>query len=308
MSRWKLHRAGRGELFHLGRVGHRRRAGAQHSEASIDFRVFTRALARFAVLCALAFVWCGADVSRAQQSDFDVYARAVEYCRGVAKRPMAIDLDSRVLCFDGPIGWGTDVSLASALRTNGLFVVRSAGGLAPSAIALANMLRDRHATVVAYDYCFSACASFFLIASDLAFVMKDTLVGWHHTNWPFCPSLEVSKDGGPKRLEKRPCSDTPVEYQRSYRETENIIDEFYRARVIDPLFEQPPESFAIRRILKTMFEGTGSYPDVVWTWNPRYYTRTLRTKITYEAYPNSQDEVDALASKLPHRVRVLYDP
>jgi hypothetical protein len=57
-----------------------------------------------------------------------------------------------------------------------------------------------------------------------------------------------------------------------------------------------------------MFEGTGQYPNVVWTWNPRYYASTLKTKITYQAYPNSQAEVDALASKLPHRVRVLHDP
>jgi hypothetical protein len=40
-----------------------------------------------------------------------------------------------------------------------------------------------------------------------------------------------------------------------------------------------------------MFEGTGVDPNVLWTWNPRYYASTLKAKITYEAYPMSQTEV-----------------
>ena len=265
-------------------------------------------IANLVGLLALFFVCGGPKTSRAQPADFGVYARAVEYCRASVKRPMALDLDKRVLCFDGAISSESDFSLAKSLEANGLFVVRSPGGDAPTAMALANFIRDRRATVVVYDYCFSACASFLLIASDEAFVMKDTLVAWHHTSAPFCPSLEPSKDGGPKRLEKPPCSDTAPEYQRGHRETENMIDEFYAARVVDPLFKHPPESFTIRKILRNMFEGTGRYPDAVWTWNPRYYASTLKNKISYEAYPNSQAEVDALVSKLPHRVRVIYDP
>jgi len=33
----------------------------------------------------------------------------------------------------------------------------------------------------------------------------------------------------------------------------------------------------------------------LWTWNPRYFPSKIKTKITYEAYPQSQDEVDVLA-------------
>ena len=56
-----------------------------------------------------------------------------------------------------------------------------------------------------------------------------------------------------------------------------------------------------------MFEGTGTNPNVLWTWHPRYYAGSIKTKIVYEAYPASQDEVDAMASKLG-LPRVLYDP
>jgi hypothetical protein len=223
---------------------------------------------------------------------------------------MALDLDHRVLCFDGEV-WSdkVDFSLVDELRANGIFVVRSIGGDAYTAMKIANSLRDRHSAVVVYDYCFSACASFFLVASDEAFVAKDTLVAWHDVSWPLCPSLGGAKDGGPQRLAKVACDDTPLKYREGKIAADKAIDEFYAARVVDPLlFEDPPESYEIRKKLRSMFEGTGRYPDVIWTWNPRYYASALKTKITYEAYPSSQDEVDALVSKFGFRIRVLYDP
>ena len=286
-------------VHHFGRLDCRRRSG-QHRQA--------RRAARFVAFCALALVGWGSQSARAEQPDFRVYARAVEFCRGVAKRPLALDLDRRVLCLDGPVWSGSDFSLAQRLEANGLFVVRSPGGEVPTAVPLANLIRERRATVVVYDYCFSACATFLLIASDETFVMKDTLVAWHHTSWPLCPWLETPNDGGPKRLEKSACPDTPAEYKRGLIASQKMTDEFYATRIVDPSFEEPPESFTIRRLLRSMFEGTGAYPDVLWTWNPRYYASTLKTKITYEAYPSSQDEVDVLTSKLPSRIRILYDP
>jgi hypothetical protein len=179
----------------------------------------------FAALRVLFLVWVlffvcwGSDIARAQVPDAQVldsekttYARAVEFCRGIAKRPMALDLDERVLCFDGAILKEQDISLVNGLVEKGLFVVRSFGGEARIALTLADLLRERHATVIVYDYCLSACASYLLVASAETFIMKDSLVAWHHTTAPLCTSLEVAKDGGPKRLEKLACSDSPPEY------------------------------------------------------------------------------------------------
>jgi len=44
-----------------------------------------------------------------------------------------------------------------------------------------------------------------------------------------------------------------------------------------------------------------------WTWNPRHYASALRTKIIYEAYPQSQDEIDTLRERL-HQYPVIHDP
>ncbi len=293
--------------------GYRRRAedaprGDKHKDVATGFLTFISRLANRAALCALVVAGLGPAPTCAEATDFGVYARAVEFCRGTVKRPMALDLDKRVLCFDGEILQNQDISPVNGLVENGLFVVRSVGGESRTAMVLADLLRDRHATVIVYDYCFSACASYLLVASAEAFVLKDSLVAWHNTMAPLCPSLEVSKDGGPRRLEKLPCSDSPLEYQRGWDGVLRRIEQFFKARAVDPPLEWPPESFTIRKILRSLFEETGTYPEVLWTWNPRYHASTLKTRIVYEAYPNSQDEVNVMASKLSPRLRILYDP
>jgi hypothetical protein len=221
---------------------------------------------------------------------------------------MALDLDKRVLCFDGQISPELDASLANRLEDGGLVVVRSFGGDQLSAIRLAEAIRARHATVVVYDYCLSACASFLLVASSKAFVLKNTLVAWHHSTGAYlCPSLEQAKDGGPRRLEKSTCSDAPAGYHSAHEYAKGLDKWFYRTRAVAPPFENPPQSVIVRRILQNKFAERGEYPpNLLWTWNPRYYASKIKTKVIYEAYPQSQDEVDALAKWL--QVRVIYDP
>ena len=72
-------------------------------------------------------------------------------------------------------------------------------------------------------------------------------------------------------------------------------------------FEFPPESFYIRKILRSLYSETGLYPDVAWSLNPRYYASLFKTKIYYDAYPGSQGEIDDIVARL-HLRRVIYDP
>jgi hypothetical protein len=48
-----------------------------------------------------------------------------------------------------------------------------------------------------------------------------------------------------------------------------------------------------------MYTETGVYRDVMWTLHPRHYPSLFKTKIYYEAYPESQEEVDEMARKVP---------
>lgn len=270
-----------------------------------------RSSKNLAALLTSLSVWpLGLGTAYAQEpaSETAVYARAVEFCRGEMTRPMALSADKKILCFDGWISRGEDLSQAERLEETGLFVVRSYGGSVAAAMTLANLLRDRRATVVVYDYCLSACASYLFIASAQTYVMKDSLVAWHHwvSGTSDCPSWEMSRDQGPKRLQRGPCAQVPPEQQQPDR-IKAAHDRFYAERTIDRRFEYPPESFYVRKILKSMFEGRGVYPDVAWMWNPRYYKNTLTTKIIHAAYPESQTEVDELVAKFRVR-RIIYDP
>jgi hypothetical protein len=261
-------------------------------------------------LCALFFLMLHFGVAHSQELTLENAAnKAVEYCRGEVARPMALGWDGRILCFDGLITTDQDISPVKGLANHGLFVVRSPGGSIATAIALGTMLHELHATVVIYDYCVSACAGYLSIASDRTFVLKDSIVAWH--NWasglPDCPAFEPVQDGGPSRLTNEPCPEVPLEARARFLAIKAAHQKFYAERVIDPDFIFPPESVYVRRALKNMLGGRGIFPNVVWTWNPRFYKSTVKTQITFEAYPKSQDEVDTLAAKF-RLGRVIYDP
>ncbi len=222
---------------------------------------------------------------------------------------MALDLDRRILCLDGVLSPGQDISLVESLGANGLFVVRSAGGDIRSAMVIADLLGDRHATVVVYDYCLLACASFLLFASEETFVLKNSLVAWRYsTDELWCPSLRTAKDEGPKRLEIAPCSGAPPGYQDGYKRFQDISRDFYAVRGADPLAEWPPQSIFVRKILRRKFEETGTVPNYYWTWNPRHVAGAIKTKIVYEAYPQTQQEMDAIAAQISLHSPVIYDP
>jgi hypothetical protein len=260
------------------------------------------------LFCVLIFVAVCSDIVRADDTDFGPYYRAAERCLGHVKRPLGLDLDQRVLCFDGMLSPEVDISMANRLLPNGLFVIRSRGGDIAVATALADVLREKNATVIVYDYCFSACASYLLVASREAIVLRSTLVAWHYPADPhWCPSLVAARDEGPKRLENSPCPDAPPDVSMSDKARRRLNFEFYQGRAVDPSFDDPPESFTIRKILTEMFQEAGKYPNVAWTWNPQYYAGMLKTRIIYEAYPESQAEVDALAARSLVG-RVIYDP
>lgn len=294
----------------IGRFSGRSGDGSERRKtAAIRPRCFFLRITGFSVLCVLVLVCSSFEISRAQQSDFSVYARAVEFCRGDVKRPMALDPNKRILCFDGTISVGQDISLAKELEEKGLFVVRSSGGDDLTAIVLADLLQGRRATVVVYDYCLVSCASFLFFASEKTFVLKNSLVAWRYwVDSLWCPSLAEAKDAGPKRLEIAPCSGAPPGYQDGYKRFQDINREFYAARGADPQVEWPPQSAFVRKILRRKFEGTGAVPDYYWTWSPRHVANAIKTKIVYEAYPQTQDEMDAITARILLYYPVIYDP
>jgi len=265
----------------------------------------------FAGLCVLLFASLNYEIGKADDivADKFVYERAVEYCRGSVTRPIALNDDKSILCFDGWITPNLDVSLVDNLKQNGFFVVRSFGGSVETGIALADRLRDKHAIVIVYDYCNSACASYLFIATDQTVVRKNSIVVWHHiqSGLSDCFQMRTSGDEGPKSLQRSPCPDVPAEEQVSHWRVKTLSDKFFKERTVPPGFDPPPQSFHVRKVLKRILDATGAYPDVGWMWNPRFYKNVLKTNVSYEAYPESQAEVDEMVARFHFR-RVIYDP
>jgi hypothetical protein len=250
--------------------------------------------------------------AQGEVSDKAIYHRAVAYCRAAAARPMALSADQKTLCFDGLIDKDTDGSLITNLNDGGLFVVRSSGGDIATAIALSDLLRDRHATVVVYDYCYSSCANYLLIASRNAFVLKGALVAWDYESsdpaFPSCARFAPERTRtGDFRLQRgscRPASDRKAEWRMIL----SAQRRFFRERMVDPYFEPPPDSRHVRKAVRSLYRETGVQPHVAWTLHPRYFAGLFRSNIIYEAYPESQAEIDDILARLHLQMRVIYDP
>jgi hypothetical protein len=251
----------------------------------------------------------------AQQTaiDKDAYASAAEQCRGTASRPMTLSADHGVLCFDGWISENLDLTPAKDLKESGLFVVRSYGGYPAAAIALSNLLRERHATVVVYDHCLAACASYFFFASSRTYVLRGALVAWRASAAHLVDCAKAGKEGGfvihAGAAPQLPCPvDISEQDLAGYLATRSADARFYAPRKVHPVLNR--DSPYITRLLQDRFAETGVYPNVMWTLSPKL-RNILKTEITYEAYPASQAEVDAIAQgvRITFPVaKVIYDP
>jgi hypothetical protein len=86
------------------------------------------------------------------------------------------------------------------------------------------------------------------------------------------------------------------------------VRRFFKERAVSPLFEAPPDSLYVRKIIRSQYVETDAFRDNAWTIHPRYYPTLFKTRIIHEAYPESQGEVDSMVSQLHLDIRVIYDP
>jgi len=298
------------------------RRGRRHSMRSLEK---TDAFRAFGLLCVSVLACWDVGASRAQTprdvpssqdqlSDAEKanYAEALAYCRWNVPRPIALRDDNRVLCFDGTIDSPIDPSIVNRLAQGGLFVVRNAGGDARATIRLADTLRRKQATVIINEYCLANCANYLFLASLTTFVPKDALVAWSYAGKRGeCAATSPTREHGAPRFDIAPrfnSGSCPGDFdERRNGAIDQLKRKFYEGRAFS--FEMPPQSVAVQRMLKGRFDATGALPPLYWTWNPRFYASAITTKVFYESYPRSQDEVDALAARIGLRARlVIYDP
>jgi hypothetical protein len=240
------------------------------------------------------------------EADKANYVEALAYCRRNVPRPIALREDKKVACLDGEIRVDLDLSSVEGLKTGGLFVVRNPNGETVTTAKLADLLLNKQATVIINDYCLANCANYIFVASLKTFVPKGALVAWHYVGeHRECIVLSETSDHGAPRFDAGACRGGFHDNGRN-EYIDQLRRKFYENRA--PSFAMPPESVVVRKALKGRLDATGAVPAVYWTWNPRYYASAIRTKVFYEAYPQNQDEVDAIAARIGVGVPVIYDP
>lgn len=200
----------------------------------------------------------------------DFIATAVKLCDYT---PTPLNADGYVLCFRGKIDESYDRETIRGLRPNGVFVVTSTGGLPIPAMEIAEILREKNATVVVRDYCLSACANVLLVATERTYVLRDALVAWHGL------------------------TDVPTR------------EAFYQRRGLDGRFGATPQTLFTKKIVGAITQAIANKRSVFWMWHPTNHGAYFKDRIVYEAYPESQEEVDQLIRRQDlGRVRVIYDP
>ena len=289
------------------------------------------------VVCGIAL----AVVALPAHCQDDAISSAIAYCRA---HPNAVTLndDKSILCFDRQIRLNEDTNPLDDLKPNGMFVIRSPGGYAEPAMRLANILREKNARVVIYDYCFSACANWLLIATNETFVAKNAIIAWHggparpNTAFQFYDSItqthqsaKITCPGADEDASARASDDITViaskfaasikpdlknwirqrteEISRSRCRVFEMHRRFFRTRGIDDGYIYEPQTQHTKSWYDAAVKDHGRQMTL-WMWNPQHHQGYFKGNIVYEAYPGSQSEVDAILEKLRLPVSIIYDP
>ena len=255
--------------------------------------------ARGSLLCLMSAALASVTFHASSRAQLDSSSFVVSYCFNY-RNSIKLNDDRTVLCFDGPIKADRDNSAFLALKQNGLFVMRSGGGYAPTAIELSDILREKNAKIIMYDYCLSACANYFLIASSETYVLKGTVVAWHSS----FPKIDCSS-AGMERLQQdyneylrsRQIADTDLSPEQICKHSE-LSKAFFVKRGIDDRHIYAPQTAYTRKVVDLAIRETMDKRKAFWMWNPQNYGDYFKSQITYESYPGSQDAVDEIVMRL----------
>jgi len=222
---------------------------------------------------------------------------------------VSLKKDGTILCFDGSISAGQSPKLFHELKQDGFFVMRSPGGYAYPSMLLANILREKNATVIVYDYCLSACANYFLIAASKTYVRKDTIVAWHggppkyDCNWlgldemrkRFRRSYDLAEDDATKQADE-------------FCKTVDLAATFFKERGIDDRHIHSPQTAYTYKMVRMATSQRMDKRSIFWMWNPKNQGDYFKSRVIYESYPTSQDHVEDILNRLRLPLQVYYDP
>jgi hypothetical protein len=226
-------------------------------------------------------------------ADRDKVLSLIAYCRTFEGK-VSLSPDKSILCYDGQVPFWIDLTPFRELSDGGLVVVRSPGGNAVSAVKAANVLRDKQATVVIYDYCLSACANAFFVATRRTLVADNAIVAWHG-GVGGCNGRAVADPSDQERIDVE-------EYCASF----SLLKDFFVSRGLDDEFTRYPQTRHTRADVAQALAAISNPRNVFWMWHPVNH-RNFFPGVTYYKYPKNQAEVTSRLRALGLNVQVIYD-
>lgn len=228
---------------------------------------------------------------------------ALKYCSAYGRSPSE---DESIVCFDGVFEKDLDLQPLYPLKNDGTFVIRSVGGDIITAMMVAEILRQKNATIVIRDYCLSACANAILIASKASYVLANTVLAWHGG----ISNLDcATHDAAPGLTSK-----SPAEFREDRRVFERfcahseLVTNFFKKRGIADGYTNEPQTLYTKKMFNVVVRESGSKRSIFWMWNPKNHGEHFKGRVFYESYPASQSAVDEIVSRFRLPVRVIYDP
>src|SRR5215510_1313113 len=178
--------------------------------------------------------------------------------------------DRTVLCFDGQIRADQDPKLFHELKQDGFFVMRSPGGYAYPSMLLANILREKNATVIVYDYCLSACANYFLIAASRTYVRQDTIVAWHGGIPRYdCSRVDLDEMRRRYRHQFNLDEDAAAKRVDQFCNEAGLAEAFFKRRGIDDRHTYAPQTVYTQKMVRMATSQRPAKQSVFWMWHPK---------------------------------------
>jgi hypothetical protein len=99
-----------------------------------------------------------------------------------------------------------------------------------------------------------------------------------------------------------------VETYAIYCRHREQLRSFYQRRDIKEDFVKQPQTPYGRQMVRALMRDSANKRSIYWTWHPENFGTYFKSKITFLAFPASQEEVDRRLRQLRLPMRAVYDP
>ena len=91
-------------------------------------------------------------------------------------------------------------------------------------------------------------------------------------------------------------------------QTGELLQAFFKQRGIDDRHMYAPQTPYTKKMVDMVVREAADKRKAFWMWNPQNYGDYFKSRITFESYPTSQDDVDEILRRFRLGARVIYDP